>query len=164
MALGNKDELYDTKALGKDQVESWIVNGPSNELVTEVDRFGRYIGFELQKAKKQFKKKNGERGEKTVDESVTNSQIRQVFGKLKSIEAKGYNKETMKAEFLMLKPLIAYAAGRHNKTGMDRLKERVTWGIDAVVNGPEKEEPVRFKNFCKLFEAILAYHKAHGGK
>ncbi|HDH97692.1 MAG TPA: type III-A CRISPR-associated protein Csm2 [Deltaproteobacteria bacterium] len=47
---------------------------------------------------------------------------------------------------------------------MDRLKDRVNWGIDAVLNGPVEEETKRFKNFCKLFEAILAYHKAHGGK
>lgn len=94
---------------------------------------------------------------------VTTSQIRQIFGKLKSIEAKGFNSSERRGEFMMLKPLIAYAAGRHKKTGLLRLKERVSWGIDAVIEGPAENEPQRFKNFCRLFEAILAYHKAHGG-
>lgn len=163
MALHPKHSLYNTEALSQAHVETWVAHGPTNDLIKQVDSFGEYIASKLQRTPNK-QKTNDKNIDVPKEQHVTTSQIRQVFGKLKSIEAKGYNSEAMKTEFLMLKPLLAYAAGRHDKTGMDRLKERVTWGIDAVVNGPEKEEPVRFKNFCKLFEAILAYHKAHGGK
>ncbi|MBW1741475.1 MAG: type III-A CRISPR-associated protein Csm2 [Deltaproteobacteria bacterium] len=157
---GHKYE--DTPALVKEQVEHWIQNGPSNELVTQTDKFGEYIARQLKKTDQR--KKTGNNNEDIYrDEIVTTSQIRQIFGKLKSIEAKGFDSPEQRTEFMMLKPLIAYAAGRHDKTGLDRLKERVCWGIDAVLEGPPEQEPRRFKNFCRLFEAILAYHKAHGG-
>ena len=149
-------------ALTRKQVEDWIQNGPSNELLKQTDRFGDYIASLLKKT--QQRKKTGNNSEDIYrDEIVTTSQIRQIFGKLKSIEAKGFDSSEQRSEFMMLKPLIAYAAGRHDKTGLQRLKERVSWGIDAVLESPTEDEPQRFKNFCRLFEAILAYHKAHGG-
>ncbi|NLX18172.1 MAG: type III-A CRISPR-associated protein Csm2, partial [Desulfobulbus sp.] len=40
----------------------------------------------------------------------------------------------------------------------------MTWGIDAVLEGDSETETQRFNHFCKLFEAVLAYHRAHGGK
>lgn len=157
---GHKHE--NTPTLIKKQVEDWIQNGPSNDLVEQTDRFGEYIARLLKKTDRKKKTKNDNEDIRN-DEIVTTSQIRQIFGKLKSIEAKGFNSSERRGEFMMLKPLIAYAAGRHKKTGLLRLKERVSWGIDAVIEGPAENEPQRFKNFCRLFEAILAYHKAHGG-
>jgi CRISPR-associated protein Csm2 len=157
---GHKHEI--TPALIKKQVEDWIQNGPSNELVKQTDKFGEYIARQLKKTDKG-KKTGNDKEDIHRDEIVTTSQIRQIFGKLKSIEAKGFDSSQQRAEFMMLKPLIAYAAGRHGKTGLERLKERVCWGIDAVLEGPAEQELQRFKNFCRLFEAILAYHKAHGG-
>jgi CRISPR-associated protein Csm2 len=126
----------------KEAVESWVKNGPQPKLIGEAEKFGG----EIQK------------------KGLTTSQIRQVFTRLKSIEAKQYSAQ--RTEFMMLKPFVAYAAGRQGRVeGLQLFKERVTWGIDAVLDasGAEEEEK-RFKNFCKLFEAILAYHKAHGGK
>ena len=158
---GHKQEY--SLALVKDQVNDWIINGPNNHLVEQADNFGKYIADLLRKT--QEKKRSGDdKIDIRSDEIVTTSQIRQIFGKLKSIEAKGFTSPEQRTEFLMLKPLISYAAGRHKKTGLERLKERVCWGIDAVLEGDsEDEQPQRFKNFCRLFEAILAYHKAHGG-
>jgi len=161
--LNSKHALYDSPALTREYVEEWVKNGPSNDLIKQVDKFGEYIAKLLQKTPYN-RKTNDNNKDIGKEENVTTSQIRQIFGKLKSIEAKGYESTGMRTEFIMLKPLLAYAAGRHNKTGIDRLKDRVNWGIDAVLNGPVEEETKRFKNFCKLFEAILAYHKAHGGK
>ena len=161
--LHHNHELYDSPALTRQHVVDWVSNGPDNTLIGEVDNFGRYIAKSLQKTPKG-KVTHDKNKDVPKEHNVTTSQIRQIFGKLKSIEAKGYNSDSMRTEFIMLKPLLAYAAGRHDKTGMDRLKERVTWGIDTVMEGTKEEETKRFKNFCKLFEAILAYHKAHGGK
>ena len=132
--------LCTTEAFSKQDVIDWIDQGPSPKTIEQANRFGE-----------------------DISKTVTRSQIRQIFTKLKSIEAKGY-KDSQRLEFMMLKPYIAYAAGRHKKQGLNELKKRLDWGIDAVLkndSGPDEEQ--RFKNFCRLFEAILAYHRAHGG-
>lgn len=165
--LDRQHELADSTALPKLLVEKWIKNGPDAGCVVDAEKFGRYIAFDLKKAVK--KRKDGsvetyrDGKPKTVDESVTTSQIRQVFSKLKTIEAKGMETDRQRTEFIMLKPYLAYASGRQKITGLDRLKERLTWAIDAVLEDPATEKQ-RFYNFCKFFEAILAYHRAFGGK
>ena len=134
--------------LKEEDVRQWVINGPNPKSINDARRFGQQIS----------------KGR------LTTSQIRQVFSKLKSIEAKGYVRQ--RSEFMMLKPFIAYAAGRQsNVQGLQDLKDRVTWGIDAVLdvkgandNKQMEEERKRFHNFCKFFEAILAYHRASGGK
>ncbi len=129
---------------------AWVVNGPTPDIIDKVDCFGKHIGKDLKKGNN--------------DQRVTTSQIRQIFTKMKSIEAKGFDKPGQQSEFTMLKPYLAYAAKRQNKEGLDKLKDRLTCGMEAVfAAGSVQEQAQRFKNFCKLFEAILAYHKAHGG-
>ena len=123
----------------KEKIQQWIRGGLTPESVREAEKFGKEI----------------------KEKDLTTSQIRQVFTKLKSIEAKGY--AANKVEFLMLKPLLAYAAGRHKKDGLIEFKDKITCAIDAVTDGDDAGQEVRFKNFCKLFEAILAYHRSFGG-
>lgn len=135
----NKRNHQGEVTLNEARVQEWVKNGPSTMLIEATENFGR----SLQK------------------KGLTTSQIRQVFTKLKSIEAKGYKKE-MKIEFLMLKPHMAYAAGRHSS--VRPLKRIIEYGINAVVQEDDVDEEQKFKNFCKLFEAILAYHRAFGGK
>lgn len=93
-------------------------------------------------------------------EKVTTSQIRNIFGTVKSLEAKGTVSPEVVSKLVLLKPKLAYAAGRHDKVpGMKVLQTVLSDAIDLV---SEKNE--RFGMFCGFFEAILAYHKAHGGK
>ncbi|RLG23880.1 type III-A CRISPR-associated protein Csm2 [Methanosarcinales archaeon] len=125
--------------LSQEDVVKWVREGPNTELIDKVNEFSE-----------DLKRKN-----------LATSQIRQVFTRLKAIEAKGYSKE-IRIEFLMLKPHLAYAAGRH--PNIKPLKQIIDYGIDEVVQGDEDGEQPRFKNFCKLFEAILAYHRFHGGR
>lgn len=134
-----------------DDVGAWVVNGPSPDMINKVDLFGEYIGHKLKS--------------KQSDDRVSTSQIRQIFTKMKSIEAKGFKNPEQQMEFLMLKPYLAYAAKRYGKKGLDELKNRLTRGIEVVLaeENNEDEKAKRFKNFCRLFEAILAYHRAHGG-
>ncbi len=129
-----KDQILD-----RGKVQEWVKNGPTKELIDDMEKFGKQL------------KKDG----------LTTSQIRQVFARLKAIEAKGYQ-EANKIEFLMLKPYVAYAAGRHSS--VKALKRIIDYGIDSVVQDDSVNEQFKFKNFCKLFEAILAYHRAYGGK
>lgn len=126
--------------MNETDVKAWVENGPSPKLLESTRVFGELL----------------------ADKKLTISQIRQVFTKLKAIEAKGY-KEGQRVDFMMLKPFLAYAAGRQNNDGLKEFKTKMTCGIEAVINGDAATEGQRFKNFCKLFEAVLAYHKAHGG-
>ena len=123
-----------------EDVKEWIKDGPNQNLIGKAEAFGKEL-------------KNGK---------LSTSQIRQVFTRLKGIEARGYREKKM--EFLMLKPLMAYAASRQNAKGLQLLKKRISTGIDQVVSAPSDEEAEkRFKNFVKFFEAVLAYFRAAGG-
>jgi CRISPR-associated protein Csm2 len=128
----------------ENEVKKWIQNGITVETISAVERFASEITNAEKKA-----------------ENVSTSQIRQIFTKLKSIEAKGYSGQEV--EFLMLKPMIAYTAGRHKLERLNKLKKVVTAGIDAVTEADKEKQKDHFNNFCRFFEAILAYHRAHGG-
>lgn len=133
--------------MNKESVNKWVNQGPDSELLNMAEQLGRTLVSGVDK------------------ESLSTSQIRQVFTKLKVIEAKGYSQQSQRIEFMMLKPFLAYAQGRDKKNPALKLfKETMTWGIDAVLEGNVELQGQRFNHFCKLFEAVLAYHKAFGGK
>ena len=98
---GHKYE--NSPALSKKQVQNWIQNGPNNELVKQIDKFGEYIARLLKKTDRR-KKTGNDKEDIWTEETVTTSQIRQIFGKLKSIEAKGLKSSEWRTEFMMLKP------------------------------------------------------------
>ena len=84
---------------------------------------------------------------------LTTSQIRNVFGAVKMMEMRGFKSH----EFVLLKPKLAYAAARAR--GAEKLKDVLSGAIDEVGN-----DETKFARFVDFFEAILAYHKAAGGK
>lgn len=86
---------------------------------------------------------------------LTTSQIRNIYGMVKQMEMRGFDGN----EFVLLKPKLAYAAARADTPGAQTLKNVLTWAIDAV-DGDE----AKFARFVDFFEAILAYHKAAGGR
>src|SRR5262249_15789919 len=86
---------------------------------------------------------------------LTTSQIRNIYGMVKKMELSGFNAN----EFVLLKPKLAYAASRAGKDGARQFADVMTWAIDEVDQSAEK-----FERFVDFFEAILAYHKAAGGK
>ena len=124
------------------QVKSWVTSGPQLDLLQAAEELGKQL----------------------YKDKLTTSQIRQVFTRLKSIEAKGYSGQ--RTEFMMLKPYIAYAAGRQGKVqGLETFKEKITYRRrPSPASESQEEQQKRFYNFCKFFEAVLAYHRASGGK
>jgi CRISPR-associated protein Csm2 len=98
---------------------------------------------------------------KYIFRDVSTSQIRNAYGTVKKLEMQSAFTDKSYRELLLLKPKLAYARGRSNKKeAFKQLEDALGAGIDAVdVNQPET-----FKRFCNFFEAILAYHKAAGGK
>lgn len=93
---------------------------------------------------------------------VTTSQIRNAYGSMKKMEMAGWEGSKTLRQLLLMKPRLAYAASRQK--GVADLKTVLSHAIDAVAEAPEAERPDRFGRFCQFFEAILAYHKAAGGK
>ena len=95
-----------------------------------------------------------------IHKHVSTSQIRNVFCNMKKMQMRTWD-QTVYAQLLLMKPRLAYMSGRKPKNyQLKNLKDVLTNAIDCV-NENEEES---FKNFCNFFEAILAYHKAHGGK
>ena len=99
--------------------------------------------------------KEAEQHGRQLARDLTTSQIRNIYGAVKKMQMKG-QLDTHK--LLMLKPKLAYAAKRHGR-GVETLKDVLTQAIDLVGNDSKK-----FNRFVDFFEAILAYHKAYGGK
>ncbi|GAA4410273.1 hypothetical protein GCM10023187_34660 [Nibrella viscosa] len=104
-------------------------------------------------------------GEHLKGANFTTSQIRNVFGEIKRIQMAGFNNG--RTDFLLLKPKMAYAARRaqdkDRSTGATDFERVMKLAHEAVKARTEHDE-VRFKNFCDFIEAILAYHKAAGGR
>lgn len=116
-----------------------IITGDTKALVDTAER----LGLDLK------------RGE------LTTSQIRNIFGLIKKMERRDFSSD----QLLLVKPKLAYAAARHNKAGLTRLKDVLSDAIDVVVEADDqKVQAKRFKQFVNFFEAILAYHREAGGR
>ena len=96
--------------------------------------------------------------------SLSTSQIRGIFGTVRRIEMNWQDsspearRQQAQRDLVLLKPKLAYQAKRQG-AGVQQLREVLTPAIDRV-----KGDRARFRNFVDFFEAILAYHRAHGGR
>lgn len=128
-------------------VQSWIMQGIGKDTVDFAEEFGEYLV----------------RG-------LSTSQIRNVFGEVKRIQMKGEANEAFVTDVLLLKPKLAYAkaraSGATQRERAEAIAEVLTAGIDGIFSeGMTSENKFkRFENFAAFFEAILAYHRANGGK
>lgn len=111
--------------------------------------------------------------ERLVKDQLTRGQIRNIFTEVRKIEAlwdaegvkkpeeRNYDKALRR--LVMLKPKMDYQTSRIPQ--VQRLKDVLSDAIDEVVKGKDnKDKDERFKRFMNLFEAILAYHRAKGGR
>ncbi len=83
---------------------------------------------------------------------LTTNQLRKFFGEVKRQQMSGFNQ----TDFVLLKPKLAYAVGRAKEKDA-KIRDFyfvIANAIDKVKNEND------FKNFIKIFEAIVAYHKA----
>jgi CRISPR-associated protein Csm2 len=99
-----------------------------------------------------------------VRENLTRAQIRNIFTEVRKIEALWSAKpEDARRRLNMLKPKLAYQAARSTPVG--RLRDLLISAIEEVEKAEtEPERNRRFSRFMDLFEAILAYHRAEGGR
>jgi CRISPR-associated protein Csm2 len=126
------------------KVRNIIERNDTQTLVTEAEQFGRAL------------KVSG----------LTKSQIRSIFGTAREIEASWVSEKDSPVclrRLLLLQPRLAYQQAR--QSAVKPLSEVLTEAIRAVAGGSDASEHlVRFRRFMELFEAILAYHTAAGGK
>lgn len=103
--------------------------------------------------------------EALVRSSLTRSQIRGIFTEVRQIEAmwrtEGRQAEALR-RLMMLKPKLAYQTAR--APALAQLKDTLGEAIDEVEKCPAGQRDVAFDRFVDLFEAILAYHRAKGGR
>jgi len=88
------------------------------------------------------------------------SQIRKFLDAVNSIKSRGRAKKEeasfFRRETLLLKPKLAYAAGRQDE--VKPLMEVLDPCMDKVKDEDD------FLNFSRFVEAIIAYHRFHGGR
>jgi len=99
-----------------------------------------------------------------VRNNLTRAQIRNIFTEVRKIEA-SWSAHPVEAlrRLNMLKPKLDYQAARAKP--VELLRDVLTQAIDQVNNARETtERDRRFRIFMDLFEAILAYHRAEGGR
>lgn len=95
------------------------------------------------------------------DDGLTTSQIRNVFGEMRKIQMNGFEKE--KSNFLLLKAKLAYATKRQQAKGMENFYKLFCEAYDAVDTSSDKASN-QFDKLLQVMEAVLAYHKFHGGQ
>lgn len=134
----NNDQSKETPEnfLNNHPIDSkWITQNTDKSMVDFAEEAGKYL------------KENG----------LTKSKIRSIYGEIKRIQINGFDKE--KASFYLLRPKMAYAYGRERSNKGLKLFKLIFDESSRFVQNANQ-----YENFCNLFEAILAYHKAFGGK
>jgi CRISPR-associated protein Csm2 len=102
-------------------------------------------------------------GTELAENKLTTSQIRAIFGEVRRIEGEWKSEEAevkqqANRSLILLRPKMAYRARKEKGRGVEDLVSVLDPAIDHV-----KGDEDNFKRFVDFFEAILAYHKAHGG-
>lgn len=129
---------------GKAKIATWLREGLDKEAINYAEAFGSWL------ARKH----------------LTTTQIRNIYGEVKRIEMKDIN--ATDTEIILLKPKLAYAkargSGKDSKEALGALADVLSAGIDAIFLEPKEKKFDRFKQFSSFFEAVIAYHRARGGK
>ncbi|MCD6532325.1 type III-A CRISPR-associated protein Csm2 [bacterium] len=101
-------------------------------------------------------------GQQLVQGGVSSSQMRNIFGTVKKLQMQatvGQFDQNVQYELKLLIPKIYYAAKRAGKRQLNDFRDDIEKLINNINNSEEK-----FLRFCDYIEAVLAYHKAFGGR
>lgn len=131
-------------------------NVPLNTIITDPDGTETLVR-EAEKLGKQLK-----------DRRLATNQIRALFGEVRQIEALwGMGEESREKalkRLILLKPKMAYRARKERGKAVSDLVGVLDPAVDLVVQEQDQgKQDDHFERFMDFFEAILAYHKAHGG-
>jgi CRISPR-associated protein Csm2 len=102
---------------------------------------------------------------KVFSEDVKTSQLRNFYSAVSGIRVQYQREKTftpkIERSLILLKPKLAYATGRNPKQ-LKGFQQFIVQAIDGVVKSGNKNQAM--DNFFDLLEAVVAYHKFHGGK
>ncbi|AXJ02438.1 CRISPR-associated protein, Csm2 family [Cyclonatronum proteinivorum] len=132
---------------------NWVKDGVrSKSDIDLIEDIGKFIADA---------KEDNRGGYRSGFNAVTTSQIRIAYGEITRLKMKFDDTSLM-----MLRPKLAYAAARANDKGgtYASLSEIIKLGVNAVSAMEQHQKQKAFNNLASVFEAILAYHKAYGGK
>lgn len=140
----DKDD-FENKKIQKKTLEGWVKTKIDADTVKFADKFGDFIAA-------------GGKG-------MTNSQIRNIFGEMRRIQMNGFSQKE-KIAFILLKPKMAYAVKRFKENKkLEAFFDFFSIVYDVVAEEKEEKNSQKyFENLMHLMEAVLAYHKYHGGK
>ncbi len=102
---------------------------------------------------------------KAIARQVTTNQLRNVFGTARQIQLRWPNDaQSAYRDAVLLRPKLGYLAKRERGRGMEDLQRVLVPALEVMSQGKDmKERQERFNRFVDFLEAIVAYHKAHGG-
>lgn len=108
-------------------------------------------------------------GKDLKDAGLTTNQIRALFGEVRQIQAQWSmgqaQRQQARRRLILLKPKMAYRARRESGRAVEQLVAVLDPALDLVVSEQDSEkQDEHFARFVEFFEAILAYHKAYGGR
>ena len=108
----------------------------------------------------------GEAQGRAFARKVKTSQLRAFYSAVNRIRIRVQSQQPidfsiLERSLILLKPKLAYAAGRHPSQLKD-FRNFMVQAIDGVVKSKNKKRALT--NFFDLLEAVVAYHKFHGGK
>jgi CRISPR-associated protein Csm2 len=95
--------------------------------------------------------------------SIKTHQLRNVFGAVSNIRntyRRNKSYEEIRMDLIMLKPKMAYAAGRQ-KAIRDNFYPFMKEMIEGVENAPDGHKDRAMNNFFAMMESVIAYHKYH---
>jgi CRISPR-associated protein Csm2 len=91
---------------------------------------------------------------------VTVSQLRKIYSEARRIKLEHYNNAIYRLR--MLKAILAYTAGRMNN--LRDFKDIMSIAIDETIKNEKNENGKNFRRLMDFLEAIIAYHRAYGGR
>lgn len=125
--------VYDKNSIKQE----WLNGNINNDMIIWSQNFGKFLALQRDNKK---------------DTELTSNQLRKFFGEVKRQQIKGYNS----VDFSLLRPKLAYAVGKaKNGNKIKEFYQVIAGAIERVDNSD------KFKNFIKIFEAIVAYHSAN---
>lgn len=142
MAQESRQEKPSIPIPNRASIERIISRGDPEELVKWADDIGKAIAHQ-----------------------VTSSQIRNIFGAARQIQMR-WRTDPASAyrDAVLLRPKLGYFARRERGRGMADLERILSPALEEMSQTQDQaEQQKRFNHFVDFFEAIVAYHKAHGG-
>ncbi|MCM8798757.1 MAG: type III-A CRISPR-associated protein Csm2 [candidate division WOR-3 bacterium] len=95
------------------------------------------------------------RGKERSEPELSTSQIRNILDEIQRISGKDF--QIIKNRLHLLRPKLAYTAGRHGGR-VKEFRKVVEKAITLI------EDLNHFRNFRNFIEAIVAYHRYYGGE